>query len=219
MSNPTITLVATTFSRIGEHLKRLRQSAACFPFPVRQLLISGSKPEALPNGVDWAHDPVFDSLNYWGFNRFVYEKLADFITTDFAVTIHTDGFAQHPEHWTDEFLKYDYVGAPFPVGLTGGVGRVGSGGFCLRSRKLLQTCQRIPLVGDVTEDWHIGHNHFRDFKRAGCRFASVPLALRWSIDLALEDYPGWSAKQSFGFHDNHGSLATIGSNEPFKTFV
>ena len=31
------------------------------------------------------------------------------------LTIWTDGFIVHPEMWRDEFLKYDYIGAPWPL--------------------------------------------------------------------------------------------------------
>jgi hypothetical protein len=215
-----MTLVSTTCQLFNEHVAAQNTSEKCFPFPVQKLLITGitNHTPALPPGFGWKRSPVFNRFDYWGYNRFVYSQLADFVETDFVCIVHADGWAQHPQHWTDEFLDYDYIGAPFPVGLTGGQGRVGSGGFCIRSRKMLRACQQIPLQSNVTEDWHIGHNCFRLFEELGCRFAPVSLAVRFSIDLALEDYPGWCASDSFGFHDNHGEIATKGSNAPFKTF-
>lgn len=44
----------------------------------------------------------------------VYE-LGDYIETDFVMLVHYDGFIVHPELWRDEFLDYDYIGAPWPL--------------------------------------------------------------------------------------------------------
>lgn len=216
MAAPTVTLVCTTCELFDEHIAAANQTERCFPIPVRKLFVSGEPPARLPSDFAFLASDVFATRNYWAYNRWVYEKLYENTETDFICTIHADGFAQHPEHWTDEFLAYDYVGAPFPVGLTGGVGRVGSGGFCLRSRKLLKACTQIPMVHDVTEDWHIGHNCFRQFEALGCHFAPVPLALQWSVDLALEDYPDWQPSMSFGFHDNHHKKQKVGNFPPYR---
>jgi hypothetical protein len=35
--------------------------------------------------------------------------------TEFAILVHEDGFIVNPECWSDEFLKYDYIGAPWPI--------------------------------------------------------------------------------------------------------
>ena len=64
--------------------------------------------------------------------------LKKYIDTDFCLIIQGDGFVIHPENWTDEFLKYDYIGAPWRNLAHYSFIRVGNGGFSLRSKKLLK---------------------------------------------------------------------------------
>jgi len=55
--------------------------------------------------------------------------------TSHVLSIQYDSWIVNPSAWTDEFLEYDYIGAPwswFPDK------NVGNSGFCLRSRRLLE---------------------------------------------------------------------------------
>ena len=82
------------------------------------------------------------------FSRFCIEDLNNYVDTDYVLLVQYDGFILNPKSWTYEFLKYDYIGAPravgmlelddFPRELNNGKWVVGNGGFCLRSKKLLE---------------------------------------------------------------------------------
>ena len=60
--------------------------------------------------------------------------LPNIIKTEFMLGIHDDGFVINPNLWTDQFLKYDYIGAPWShtIPYYGQKYRVGNGGFSLR---------------------------------------------------------------------------------------
>lgn len=70
--------------------------------------------------------------------------MTDYVDTDYCLIIHDDGFIVNPHLWTDDFLKYDYIGAPWYLGINRGLtwlqdrhNLVGNGGFCIRSKKLM----------------------------------------------------------------------------------
>ena len=81
------------------------------------------------------------------YSKFVLAELDNYVDTEHVLIVQYDGFILNPEAWMDEFLQYDYVGAPwlvdqmfvdmfaFPEKLMGQT-VVGNGGFCLRSKKL-----------------------------------------------------------------------------------
>jgi hypothetical protein len=214
MNKPLITLYALTNEKYDLHVRALLDTSACLPVPHKMLLISPARPEGMPDSIEWRNMPQMATWDYWKFNAFLYRWPALFVETDFGIVVQHDGFAQHREHWTDEFLEYDYVAAPFPIGISRGRGRMGSGGFCLRSKKLMEACRKIELRPGILEDSFITLEKRAEFESFGCRFAPVPLGVRFSIDLALEDYPGWTTDMSWGFHDNHGPYPK-GKNKPF----
>jgi hypothetical protein len=73
--------------------------------------------------------------------------LFKYIETTHLLNIQWDGFVVRPSAWDPEFLKYDYIGAPWKVhphhhwppfpDVTEN-NRVGNGGFSLRSKKLME---------------------------------------------------------------------------------
>jgi hypothetical protein len=119
--------------------------------------------------------------------------------------------------WLDEFLGFDYIGAPWPlsddayIDPFGNHQRVGNGGFSLRSKKLLE----VPLFSHV--EWnpnssnfyrHMNANSFSEdgnicvhnrhiYESAGCQFAPLEIALKFSRELPVSEYQGTG---TFGYH-------------------
>lgn len=119
-----------------------------------------------------------------------------FVDTAHAMYVQWDGMAYNSHMWTDEFLKYDYIGAPWPWQPDRYA--VGNGGFSLRSKRLLNACMdpKIQRTNEtpVAEDELIGKGYrsYLEFKY-GIEYAPIGLAKQFSYELG--DY-----RDSFGFH-------------------
>lgn len=200
----SIVVMAVTSQRVDAHARAINKTAALLPFKVKKLLISPTKPTVRFNG-EWTTHPIFDE---WVFpnslNNFLTCHLNDFVDTDFSLTVHHDGYALNKSAWTNRFLKFDYIGAPWPARWFKNHpmkwSQVGNGAFCLRSKKWSTVCQTIPAPGRYPEDhWTntIQLAHFADCKRA-----DVATALQFSVEAPMDDeFPGHTMKDSFGFHN------------------
>ena len=104
-----------------------------------------------------------------------------------------DGFVVDASVWSDEFLQWDYIGAPWPDQPEAVA--VGNGGFSLRS----QRCLRAGLDEELTE-LHPEDEILCRSQRAllqrkhGLRVAPLALAQRFSFENAAVKH------SSFGFH-------------------
>lgn len=122
--------------------------------------------------------------------------VAEHVNTDHALYVQWDGIAYNPTLWTDEFLKYDYIGAPWPWQPEGK--NVGNGGFSLRSKRLLDICANDPKITltpnePIAEDNVIGQHNRAHLEAQGIRFPSTALAGQFSYELGEN-------RDSFGFH-------------------
>ena len=73
------------------------------------LLVSPQAPQHLANYIEHLPCQPFSYLEY---NLFVLYLLDDLIDTDFALIVQNDGFVVDGNNWQEEFLDYDYIGAP-----------------------------------------------------------------------------------------------------------
>ena len=199
----SVTVATFTNVRIVEHVNAIIKTSNALPFKSEKLIICPRRPD-LPDGFRWETDPLFNAYSFpHTINTFMLNKFADYIDTDLVIYVHDDGFAINPGQWTDEFLMYDYIGAPWPAEWCRD-NRVGNGGFSLRSRILLDLCKIGPKQSPVDpEDVHVCRTNYEWFLQRKCRFAPIDLAMRWSYESDLRDYPGRSIRQSFGFHGKH----------------
>jgi hypothetical protein len=117
------------------------------------------------------------------------------VATSHYLTVQWDGWAVNSSAWTDEFLDYDYIGAPWPWLPTL---CVGNGGFSLRSVKLgrflAEHCLQYPE--SEPEDAVLCRLYQASLESNGFRWAPVELARQFSFEYG-EPAPGGS----FGFHD------------------
>lgn len=135
-----------------------------------------------------------------GYSKFCIRDMARFVDTPFALVVQADGYVLNGNAWTDEFLKYDYCGAPFnPSGI------VGNGGFSLRSRNLMEAISRAWWDDCHSEDAAICIRHRAELERAGFKFAPLELAQRFAIEGRSWDSQEWKGTPNFwngefGFH-------------------
>jgi len=144
------------------------------------------------------------------YSRFCVEELVNYVDTEFVLIVQYDGFILNPKSWTDEFLKYDYIGAPwlvrdwsvknFDFPKNSVCTKIsGNGGFSIRSRKILEICARLAREGKIPkahpEDVAICVWHRDLFEKEGMRFAPAELAARFSVE-----GEEWTYSDQFGFH-------------------
>jgi len=210
---PRVTLVAVTSVKIPETIRALKKSMAGLRFH-EVLLLTDAKISLDDAGIRVVN---IEKLDYIGYSRFMFHRLKDYIKSDFALVVQHDGYVVRPESWNDEFLGYDYIGAPWPKGAhftpEGVEVRVGNGGFSFRSRKLLEAPAKLGLSleahssGYHNEDGFLCIEYRAALEKAGIRFAPVEVAARFSREKRLPD----SVRYPFGFHnlDNLPSVRTF----------
>jgi tetratricopeptide (TPR) repeat protein len=128
------------------------------------------------------------------YSRFVMKDLLEHIDTDHVLLVQWDGYVVNGAAWSDEFLLYDYLGAPWSRGVAGEL-TVGNGGFSLRSRRLLEALQDPAIPAGHPEDAHICRRWRAHLESAhGITFAPESAAGRFSVEYVPA--PG----ATFGFH-------------------
>jgi hypothetical protein len=141
-----------------------------------------------------------DKFNSIEHSRICLQDVGAHVDTNWALFIQYDGFPTQPEYWTDEFLEYDYIGAPW---LKDDIWLVGNGGFSFRSKKLLDLTPECPQVNDgnigMMEDQVISISSRSWLESQGIKFAPVELARQFAVTEPIKKQP------SFGFH-GHGMV-------------
>lgn len=217
---PNITLLAVTSVEIEQHQLALKISLHNIEFGAVKLL-SSLLPEKKYSDIEYVSIPPMDRS---GNNRFLMKDLHKYFETSHCLFIQADSFVVNAGLWKEEFLEFDYIGAPWPnevhinpnPELSSGISSplvldmkencVGSGGFSLRSRKLLKTIAKIdfdPLEFPLeNEDLIICHYLYKEMLDKGIRFASPKLAAQFSIENVHHLY-GQDINSVFGFHAKH----------------
>jgi len=147
------------------------------------------------------------------YSKFIIEKLDEYVDTSHVLLIQYDGFILNPDAWSDNFLEYDYIGAPLLVrqmhinklgwsrNLLGEY-LVGNGGFSLRSKKLLSLTANLAKQNFFDkyhpEDMVLSLYNREYLESQGINFAPLPIAKQFSYEAVdMENY-SWDGQ--FGFH-------------------
>lgn len=138
----------------------------------------------------------FQKGNMFGYNVWLVREFPRFIVCDHCLIIHRDGYILNPEKWTDEFLKYDYCGAPWDRNRNGG-----NGGFSLVSKRFALWYARhpFPIEDGVAHDCFVCETISGTAKSAGFKYAPLHVNLKWSLELQIDGYPR-NLNDVFGFH-------------------
>ncbi len=126
-------------------------------------------------------------------SEFVLRTLPAYVRTSHALFVQWDAFVAQGSAWLDEFLIHDYIGAPWPDQPEELA--VGSGGFSLRSRRMLMAGQDRKLVQFHPEDEVLCRLERARLEREhGVSYAPASLARRFAVG------EGAAGGGSFGFH-------------------
>ena len=148
-------------------------------------------------------DPIVDGVEFiqtepltiQEYSQFCINKLHSYVDTEFCLVFQDDGFILNPEKWDDNFLCFDFVGAPFPL-YYGEPNDIGNGGFCLRSKAFMDKASEI--IGDSycdhAEDVFLCCTIYNQMLNFGFKYADIDTACKFSVEQE------WSKTnhQSFG---------------------
>ena len=206
-----ITLVILTSIKLDKSIRALEHSCRGIKF-AKVKLVSHEKPENLPDFITHEFCPKMSNVDEWNYAA-IYE-LPKHIDTEFCILIHDDGFIVNPESWREEFLEYDYIGAPWGLptddfsfrDINGDLIRVGNS-VSLRSKKLLDLPIKLNLEwksfhGFYNEDGYICVNYRHKYLENGCNFADINVAKYFSHENMIPEIQGI---KPFAFHRHYGS--------------
>lgn len=202
LSLPTVTMVAITDCDIGETVTALLLSLEQIK-PARTILFTTAQIDRPDFEV--VQIPRLGSAR--AYNEFVTWKLGNYFGendpshSSHILLVQHDGYVLDKNAWTDEFLTYDYIGAPWHY--TDGR-NVGNGGFSLRSVRLHKVLASDPYINIGSPEDEIICRLFRHYleETHGIKYAPDILAHRFSFEMHQP------LQSTFGFHNKF--------HEPYK---
>lgn len=161
---------------------------------------------------DYQHKVKIDHIpSHNGYSIFMLKRVHEFIDTPHMLVVQHDGWILHPESWNPMWLEYDYI-APLFIQYN----IVGSGGFSMRSKRLMsfvssstphwdgtpEGTARLQYQLDSYEDGIISITLRSQAEAAGFKYASLEEAAKFAY--CCNDY--LKTPKPFGFHRWTNSL-------------
>lgn len=198
-----VTLVVVTSVKIDQNVKALIKSMEGIQYGDVKF-ISDVCPDNLPKNVKYVK---CDKLSYDGFSEYTFLKLWQHIETSHCLLVHHDAIVVDINMWDDEFLNFDYIGAPWPYSETSYITDqgehvdVGNGGFCLRSKKFLELPSKLNLKLDQRNGFYNDDGNFCVYYRNlflehGIKYAPKEIAAKFSTEIHIDGI----TRKSFGIH-------------------
>ena len=136
------------------------------------------------------------------YSVFMLTMAHEFVETEFCLVVQRDGFILNPGKWNDDWLRLDYI-APLFIQYD----NVGSGGFSLRSKRMMESLSRNWPTWDGTHEhatriqasmgyYEDGIISFRNKK--GFKIANLEQAA--DFGQGGNRNPKYFRERSFGFH-------------------
>lgn len=138
------------------------------------------------------------------YSEFCIKEMYKYVKTSHMLICQHDGFVNNYQAWDNDWLQYDYIGAPWHYmdGMA-----VGNGGFSLRSCRLMEVVATDPHI-KIThpEDHHICRT-YRPYLETtyGIKFAPMDVAEKFSFEGYLQ--PSKILNGQFGVHGNRVRLS------------
>ena len=155
------------------------------------------------------------------YSYFCVKELNRHIETDYCLVVQPDGFATNPLMWTDEYFKYDYIGAPWDYSLSrkalltcgidyGKINKpvpiiIGNGGFSLRSKRFLREASLLDYQNiEIPEDNFLCVLARKTFREKGIKYANLAVAKQFSLEMPIHmNVRDITIDAHFGFHGKY----------------
>jgi len=164
------------------------------------VIIHTDKPELIGGIPGATYRQVPDWPNKIDQGKFYYMEAPVAATTSHVLMTEWDGGLRDVNAWSNDFLNFDYIGAPW-VWARGQRHTVGNGGFMLLSTRMAQHVyanrHRFKIHTDVG---YSQVNRLQIEKEIGAKWAPEDVAIRFSYEHYYEPHRSQS-KPSFGYHD------------------
>jgi hypothetical protein len=197
-----VTLYGVDTIDLNRQLKAFAICESYADFPAKKIITNQGEEGYTETGIEIIHTDQINSLR--DYNHFNLKRMNDFFETKFVMVAEHDGFILNPLAWRDEFLDYDYIGAPLFVE---GEQKVGNGGFSIRSKRLMEMVQaddNVQLGNKLehkyaeNEDWVICVVMREYLEEKGIKFAPAEIGHQFSLENNRQYGNVWSGQ--FGFH-------------------
>lgn len=196
-----ITLIAyDNTSKPERTAKVLEHCQKFFEFPY-VLLVCSVKPENYNGRIFLVNEEGYQAAQ-----SFEAYRINQFVPTEYCMYVSHDGYILNPDKWDDSWLQYDFIGAPWPSGITYSEKyRVGNNGFCLESKRFIELCAKHWnqfKVGWPSDVWSCQIMR-PAFESLGIKYAPLEVAAGFSWEHNIREIPG-ERHYAFGFHDFGG---------------
>lgn len=210
---PNIAIISINCIDPVESVKAIRYSCKDIEFKDR-FLFTDDKQEH--EGIKRIEIPKLTSID--AYSDFCL-RVADYkIDADYLLFVQPDGFVLNADKWDPYWLKFGFVGAPWPNRISWiekqkakdymgpWANLVGNGGFSLRSRKFIELSSRFANCEGYNEDNFLClvKNHF--MVDNGIWFPTTHTASNFSMENNLDDWQQpiiLDPKKTFGFHGHN----------------
>ena len=208
---PDITLLSATSTEMDQAQISMKISLQNIEFGAAKLLCTSAPKQKYPD-IEYVSIPPLNSVD--DYNEIIFQDLHKYFETSHCLIVQSDSFVVNSSLWKEEFLQFDYIGAPWSnkiqinpnLVLHLEKNTVGNGGFSLRSHKLAETTAKIdfnslkfPLK---SEDIIICHYLYKEMLNNDIRFAPPELAAKFSME-NVNHLHGQDVNSVFGFHGRH----------------
>lgn len=185
---PDVTLICVDCIQYGNAIQAMQKSLQQIT-PARAVFLTDVQFDI--SGIETVIIPRINSKKEY--SEFMIKDIYRYFDTSHVLVIQADGWVLDGEAWNDEFLMWDYIGAPW---LYVDGRNIGNGGFSLRSKDL---CERLAM------DTTIEALHPEDDSIA--RLYRPYLEAKYNIEFAPEELADTFAFElrepkcsTFGFH-------------------
>ena len=208
---PDITLLSATSTEMDQAQISMKISLQNIEFGAAKLLCTSAPKQKYPD-IEYVSIPPLNSVD--DYNEIIFQDLHKYFETSHCLIVQSDSFVVNSSLWKEEFLQFDYIGAPWSnkiqinpnLVLHLEKNPVGNGGFSLRSRKLVKTTAKINFNSlnfpMKAEDVVICYYLYQKMIDSGIRFAPPKLAAQFSME-NIEHLYGQNVNSVFGFHGKH----------------